>query len=103
MGAQLETGFTRVNVMVSGTPVATELGSPRVVLMSLRTMPESASAFGPFEPSPGYGPAVSSGMLEQLPLPVPASVPPSVPEDALDPPSDPEPGSPASDPQPMSG
>ena len=32
--------------------------------MSLRTTPLSASAFGPLEPSPGNGPAVSSGIEE---------------------------------------
>src|SRR6476619_3489441 len=30
--------------------------------MSSRTMPLWVSTFGPFEPSPGYGPAVSSGI-----------------------------------------
>jgi len=30
--------------------------------MSLRTTPLSVSALGPLEPSPGYGPAVSSGI-----------------------------------------
>lgn len=29
---------------------------------SLRTMPVCCSTSGPFEPSPGYGPAVSSGI-----------------------------------------
>ena len=31
-------------------------------VMSLRTTPLSASTFGPLEPSPGNGPAVSSGI-----------------------------------------
>ena len=35
--------------------------------MSLRTTPRSVSTFGPFVPSPGYGPAVSSGISWQLP------------------------------------
>jgi hypothetical protein len=39
--------------MVSGTPTAAALDPPRLARMSLRTMPEIASAFGPFEPSPG--------------------------------------------------
>ncbi|WP_342353734.1 hypothetical protein [Gordonia zhaorongruii] len=30
--------------------------------MSLRTMPARCSTSGPFDPSPGYGPAVSSGI-----------------------------------------
>ncbi len=29
--------------------------------MSLRTTPDSMRTFGPFDPSPGYGPAVSAG------------------------------------------
>ena len=39
--------------MVSGTPLATPLAEPKLVVMSLRTMPLWVSAFGPFEPSPG--------------------------------------------------
>ena len=31
--------------------------------MSSRTTAESLRTSGPFEPSPGYGPAVSSGMV----------------------------------------
>ncbi|MGC4082344.1 MAG: hypothetical protein QM736_09625 [Vicinamibacterales bacterium] len=31
--------------------------------MSLRTTPVVDSTFGPFEPSPGYGPSVSSGIV----------------------------------------
>ena len=46
-------------------PAAT-LPVPRLLRRSLRTIPESASAlsdwFEAFEPSAGYGPAVSSGM-----------------------------------------
>ena len=34
--------------------------------MSLRTMPLSDNALGPLDPSPGNGPAVSSGIGEQL-------------------------------------
>src|SRR6478752_7833317 len=30
--------------------------------MSCRTTPEASRTFGPLEPSPGYGPAVSSGI-----------------------------------------
>ena len=36
--------------------------------MSLRTMPLSASTLGPFEPSPGKGPAVSSAMTVHVPV-----------------------------------
>ena len=35
------------------------------IVMSLRTTPLSASTSGPFEPSPGNGPPVSSGITEQ--------------------------------------
>ncbi len=31
--------------------------------MSRRTTPSWVSTFGPFDPSPGYGPAVSSGIV----------------------------------------
>ena len=47
--------------MVSGTPSATVVDEPKLERMSLRTMPESSSTLMPFDPSPGYGPAVSSG------------------------------------------
>ncbi len=48
--------------MVSGTPVATVVLVPNDDVMSLRTTPLWLSTSGPFEPSPGYGPAVSSGI-----------------------------------------
>jgi len=35
---------------------------PKLVVMSLRTMPVSVRTLTPLEPSPGYGPAVSSGI-----------------------------------------
>jgi len=35
--------------------------------MSRRTIPESSRTFTPFEPSPGYGPAVSSGTSSTSP------------------------------------
>ncbi|WP_232075588.1 hypothetical protein [Phytohabitans suffuscus] len=38
------------------------LALPKLERMSERTMPLSSSTLGPFEPSPGYGPAVSSGI-----------------------------------------
>ena len=34
---------------------------PKLDRMSLRTTPLCSSTSGPFDPSPGYGPAVSSG------------------------------------------
>ena len=43
------------------TPSAVPDASPKLFLMSRRTTPLSVRAFGPLEPSPGYGPAVSSG------------------------------------------
>ena len=46
---------------MSGTPSATVVDEPKLERMSLRTMPESSSTLTPFEPSPGYGPPVSSG------------------------------------------
>jgi hypothetical protein len=54
------------NVTVNGTPSAVPLDDPKLERMSLRTMPDSVSTFGPFDPSPGYGPAVSSGISSQL-------------------------------------
>src|SRR5262245_39015523 len=61
---------------MSGTPSATPVAEPKLDRMSLRTTPLSASASGPLDPSPGYGPAVSSGMGSQLAddAPVVASV-----------------------------
>ena len=55
---------TTVNEIVYGTPSATPLALPKLDRMSLRTTPLSVSTSAPFEPSPGYGPAVSSGMME---------------------------------------
>jgi len=42
-----------VSLMVSGTPSAVVVDEPKLERMSLRTMPESSSTLGPFEPSPG--------------------------------------------------
>ena len=53
---------TTLSVIVNGTPVAVPADEPKLDRMSLRTTPFSASTFGPFEPSPGNGPAVSSGI-----------------------------------------
>src|SRR6478752_5645926 len=48
--------------MVTGMPSATPDAEPNDVVRSLRTTPDSVSTFTPFDPSPGYGPAVSSGI-----------------------------------------
>ena len=40
-------------VMVRGTPSALPVAPPKLLVMSLRTTPLSASTSGPFEPSPG--------------------------------------------------
>ena len=45
-----------------GTPPAVPLEPPKLDRMSLRTIPLCSSTSGPLEPSPGYGPAVSSGI-----------------------------------------
>src|SRR5262249_20299160 len=58
--------FTTVSSTVSGTPFATPLAEPMLERMSLRTTPSWVRTFGPFEPSPGKGPSVSSGIFEQL-------------------------------------
>jgi hypothetical protein len=73
--------------MVSGTPSAVVVDEPKLERMSLRTMPESSSTSGPFDPSAGKGPAVSSGTSERSP---PAADPPPVVEVAVLPPA-PEP------------
>jgi hypothetical protein len=51
-----------VSSSVMGAPWAVPLAPPKLLRMSLRTMPLCSSTSGPFEPSPGYGPAVSSGI-----------------------------------------
>jgi hypothetical protein len=53
------------SLIVSGTPVATVDEDPKLERMSARTMPLCVRTSGPFEPSPGNGPAVSSGMTAQ--------------------------------------
>ncbi len=45
-------------------PAATVDDDPKLDRMSLRTMPSSLNTSIPFEPSPGNGPAVSSGIVE---------------------------------------
>ena len=54
------------SVTVSGTPCATVDDDPKLAVMSLRTASLSVRTFGPFDPSPGNGPAVSSGIGVQL-------------------------------------
>jgi hypothetical protein len=49
----------KVNSIVTGTPSAVPAYDPKLDRMSLRTTPDSTRTFGPFDPSPGYGPAVS--------------------------------------------
>ena len=86
-----------MSLTVIGTPSATPLASPKLLVMSERTTPDSASTLGPLEPSPGYGPAVSSGISpsatstdESPPMPPPPSGgapfggPPAVPSLAVD-------------------
>src|SRR6187431_3315204 len=58
--------FRSSSLMVSGTPVATVVDVPKLDVMSWRTTPLWLSRSGPLEPSPGNGPAVSSGMTVQL-------------------------------------
>ena len=61
--------------MVSATPSAVPERPAKLERMSLRTTPVWLRTLAPLEPSPGYGPAVSSGILLHEPLPVPVSVP----------------------------
>jgi hypothetical protein len=44
---------SRVKVTINWTPSAVPLDDPKLERMSLRTMPDSVSTFGPFDPSPG--------------------------------------------------
>src|SRR2546429_5818309 len=50
------------SLIVSGMPSATVVDDPKLDRMSWRTIPLWLRTSGPFEPSPGYGPAVSSGI-----------------------------------------
>ncbi len=65
--------------MVRGTPSATVVDEPKLEVMSARTIPLSESTSGPLEPSPGNGPAVSSGMTSQAPPAAAADVLPAAP------------------------
>jgi len=60
-GEQVDTE-TIVNSMVSGTPAAVPFRPAKLDRMSLRTTPPSDRTLGPFEPSAGNGPCVSSGI-----------------------------------------
>jgi hypothetical protein len=80
--SQPEDWSTTVSVIVSGMPSATPSAEPKLFVMSRRTTPLSLRTFGPFEPSPGYGPAVSLGMTSQSELDVPEEEEPE--EDASD-------------------
>src|SRR4051794_28875646 len=53
------------SLMVSGMPVAVPLAPPMLDRMSWRTTPLNVRTSGPFEPSPGNGPVVSSGIVVQ--------------------------------------
>src|SRR5919108_1683934 len=57
-----------VRFTCSGTPSATPDAEPKLDRMSLRTTPSWLRTSGPFDPSPGYGPDVSSGMASELSL-----------------------------------
>ncbi|GAA4368949.1 hypothetical protein GCM10023166_16270 [Paeniglutamicibacter cryotolerans] len=59
-----------LNLSVNGTPSTVPVDFPKLERMSLRTMPLCSSTSGPFDPSPGYGLAVSWGIS---PAPVPAA------------------------------
>src|SRR5207244_9516934 len=54
------------SLIVIGTPPATVVEVPKLDLISVRTTPLWVRMSGPFEPSPGKGPAVSSGMTSQF-------------------------------------
>ena len=54
---------TSVRVTTSGMPTAVPLRPAKLERMSLRTPPDCPSTLGPLDPSPGYGPAVSEGIV----------------------------------------
>src|SRR6478609_1111115 len=69
MGAQsFEASCSSIRI-VSGMPSAVPVRSPKLERMSLRTTPLWLRTSGPFEPSPGNGPAVSSGITSQAASP----------------------------------
>src|SRR3954470_11674766 len=59
----------RAKRIVSGTPSAAVVDVPKLDRMSLRTTPLCVRTSGPLEPSPGNGPAVSSGRSVQSAAP----------------------------------
>src|SRR5260221_2311628 len=67
-----------VRLIVSGTPAATPDAEPKLDRMSFLTTPLWARTSGPFDPSPGKGPAVSSGIGSQLALEPVVTVDPGV-------------------------
>src|SRR3954468_12819341 len=66
---------TTVSSTARGTPPATPDAEPMLFVMSRRTTPSSVRTLGPLVPSPGKGPAVSSGICSQV---EPAAVPPAI-------------------------
>ena len=63
-----------MRLTVSGTPAAVVVELPNEERMSWRTMPESSRTSAPLLPSPGYGPAVSSGTTESTVSTAPAAL-----------------------------
>lgn len=55
----------RRRLIVKGTTVAPPDAVPKLVELSMGTMPLSVSTFTPFDPSAGYGPPVSSGIISR--------------------------------------
>jgi len=78
MARQLPMLSTTTTSMVSGTPGATVDDEPKLDRMSRRTMPFCDKTLGPFDPSPGKGPAVSSGMGAQSAVPAAVAEAPTV-------------------------
>src|SRR5438093_5088603 len=73
--------------IVRGTPLARVVDEPKLDRMSARTTPLWLSTSGPFVPSPGNGPAVSSGMAvlqSAAPVPDVAALPGDAPGVALE-------------------
>jgi hypothetical protein len=66
--------LTSVRVSRNTSPAAVPDAEPTLDRRSLRSIPAIVSAFGPLVPSPGYGPAVSVGITEQVAALLPESV-----------------------------
>jgi hypothetical protein len=73
--AQLFDASCTATLILDGIPSAVPERPAKLERISLRTTSASLSTSGPFDPSPGYGPAVSPGMTAQSPVPAPALVP----------------------------